>query len=451
MITHTWPRASSTRCEHENTFQINPSSQRKTFTLYVTYGYVKGRSKSRRFLSRVLRDQYLSPIPSLPYRFTRREFAFVYFDSGGMHRPVAFRSKKDLDSFVRRKTPLHSYYSTAYYSNPEAPMAEKEWLGADLVFDLDADHIPGSEELNYVEQLKRVKEKCRLLIHDFLINDFDFKKEDMSLYFSGHRGYHIHVRDDEILDLSSQARREIVDYITGTGLDLGVILPRENIKVGEFQDKDITKTAPKLPPKNEGGWRKKTRKLTEELLKRWSLMEKKEVIEEIKEKHGIGTKTATGLYENLYEKGKWKNILKKGVLDIFSEDKRMVNVRSFEKIIKGILSEENVEAIGSQIIGATDEPVTGDTKRLIRLPYSIHGGSFLIVKDIKIDDLNNFEPLDECIPDILSDKAYTIEFDELPEIDEVKIKDRWFKIEKHMEVPEYAAPFLISKFGAKLL
>ncbi len=368
-----------------------------------------------------------------------------------MHRPVAFTSKAELSRFLKEKIPLHSYYSTAYYSNPEAPMAEKEWLGADLVFDLDADHIPGSEELNYVQQLEKVKEKLLLLINDFLMEDFGFEKDSLDVYFSGHRGYHVHIREKEILDMSGQARREIVDYITGVGLDLDIILPQEEIKVGEFKDRDIMKETPKLPPEEEGGWKRKTRRLIEDLLKRWKKMNKEDVIDEIEEKHRIGEKTATRLYEELYEKGKWERIINEGVLDVFSEDKRMANVSSFKKIISGVLKEENVREIGSQIIGATDEPVTGDTKRLIRLPHSIHGGSFLTVKDLELDDIKEFEPLDDAIPDVLGEKKYEIEFDDLPELEEIKIGNEWVDIEDKMKVPEFAAPFLISKLGAKLL
>lgn len=407
--------------------------------------------KSRRFLSRVLRDHYSTKIPSLPYRFTKREFAFIYFDSEGMHRPVAFTSRSELTKFLKEKTPLHSYYSTAYYSNPEAPMAKKEWLGADLVFDLDADHIPGSEGLNYIQQLEKVKEKLLLLINDFLLDDFGFERDCMEVYFSGHRGYHVHIRDKSILKLPGQARREIVDYITGVGLDLDIILPQEEIKVGEFKDKDITKETPKLPPEEEGGWKRKTRRLIRNLLNRWNEMNKKDVIEEIKEKHRIGRKTATRLYEELYEKDKWKRIINDDILDVFSEDKRMANVSSFKKIIKGVLKEENIQEIGSQIIGATDEPVTGDTKRLIRLPHSIHGGSFLTVKDIEIDNIDAFEPLDDPIPDVLGERTYEVVFDELPEIGEIEIGGQWFDIEEKMEVPEFAVPFLISKLGARLL
>jgi len=412
---------------------------------------VQRSDKTRRFLSRVLRDYYSTVDLDLPYRFTMREFAFVYFNSEGMHRPVAFQSKTEAREFLREKTPLHSYYSTAYYSNPQAPMAEKDWLGADLVFDLDADHIPGSEELNYFEQLQKVKEKCRLLINDFLIEDFGIEESDMELFFSGNRGYHVHVRKSEVLDLSKQARREIVDYITGIGLDLEVILPYETIKIGQYKDIDNVKKVPRLPDEDEGGWRKKTRKLTFELLKRWNKMEKKEVIEEMEEKHGIGIKTATGLYKDLFEEGKWKNIVEEGILDVFSEDRRMVNAATFEKIIKGILKEENVQEIGSKIIGSTDEPVTGDTKRLIRLPSSIHGSSFLVVHEIDLDSLEEFDPLDDAVPTFLTDKEYDIILEDLSDLESVSVKNKEFEVQKKMTIPEFAVPFFVLKLGAKLL
>jgi len=380
-----------------------------------------------------------------------REFAFVYFNSEGMHRPVAFRSKAEVKDFLKKKTPLHSYYSTAYYSNPKAPMADKEWLGADLVFDLDADHIPGSEELNYFDQLKKVKEKCRLLIDDFLVDDFGIEQKDMELFFSGNRGYHVHVRKNEIFGLSNQARREIVDYITGVGLDLDVILPYENIKIGEYKDIDNVKKVHRLPNEDEGGWRKKTRRLTSELLRRWNEMEKKKVVKEMKEKHGIGVKTATGLYQDLFEEGKWKKIIDEGVLDVFSEEKRMVNASTFKKIIEGILKEENVQEIGSKIIGSTDEPVTGDTKRLIRLPSSIHGSSFLIVQKIDFDLLEEFDPLSDAVPDFLTDKEYEIRFERLPEIENVKVRNEEFDLQEKMSIPEFAVPFFVLKLGAKLL
>lgn len=42
--------------------------------------------------------------------------------------------------------------------------------------------------------------------------------------------------------------------------------------------------------------------------------------------------------------------------------------------------------------GETDEPVTADVKRLIRLPGSLHGKTGLRVVTLKADDLKDFDP-----------------------------------------------------------
>ena len=367
-----------------------------------------------------------------------------------MHRPVAFSSRNKLVNFLKENIPIHVYYSTAYYSNPQAPMKDKEWLGADLVFDLDADHLPEGEGLSYPEQLKLVKKKTLLLIEDFLLDDFGFEEDELTINFSGHRGYHIHVRNKDILKMSSHARREIVDYITGVGLDVNVILPTETFEVDQFMDFKKRATSPKLPPKEEGGWRKRTRILTNKLLDRWDKMEENEIIKEMTEKHGVGKKTAEGLYEHLYKKGKWKRVIEDGILDVFPE-KGKVNVKSFEEIIRGVIKEENIQEIGSEIIGTTDEPVTGDIKRLIRLPTSIHGGSFLEVKRLSLKSINDFDPLDDAILDCLGDKEIDIRFEKLPDLDEIKIGNKYFNLNKEISVPEYAVPFLISKFNAKII
>jgi DNA primase small subunit len=47
--------------------------------------------------------------------------------------------------------------------------------------------------------------------------------------------------------------------------------------------------------------------------------------------------------------------------------------------------------------GETDEPVTADTKRLIRLPGSLHGKSGLKVVTLRRDDLDAFDPLRDAV------------------------------------------------------
>lgn len=42
----------------------------------------------------------------------------------------------------------------------------------------------------------------------------DFGVKDVEVYFSGSRGYHVHVLDEEFITLESPERREIIDYLT---------------------------------------------------------------------------------------------------------------------------------------------------------------------------------------------------------------------------------------------
>src|SRR5581483_9174281 len=88
------------------------------------------------------------------------------------------------------------------------------WLGADLIFDLDADHLPNADKLSYEEQLAEVHKQARKLLHEFLLGDFGFDPEHVRVVFSGGRGYHFHVTDPRVLTLDSAARREIVDYLS---------------------------------------------------------------------------------------------------------------------------------------------------------------------------------------------------------------------------------------------
>ncbi|GAI92499.1 unnamed protein product, partial [marine sediment metagenome] len=99
--------------------------------------------KSLEFLKNRFQEYYKKNTLELPDRFGRREFAFVLFGGKGMIRHVSFDKKKKLLSFLGERAPQHVYYSSAYYQIPDAPtMQEKNWMGAELIFDLDSDHLP---------------------------------------------------------------------------------------------------------------------------------------------------------------------------------------------------------------------------------------------------------------------------------------------------------------------
>ena len=78
---------------------------------------------------------------NLPPDFQAREFAFLAFAERFMTRHKAIRSREELFNIIGVLVPSDIYYSTAYYSRPAEEMERKGWLGSDVVFDVDADHI----------------------------------------------------------------------------------------------------------------------------------------------------------------------------------------------------------------------------------------------------------------------------------------------------------------------
>ena len=192
-----------------------------------------------------------------PKEITKREFGFLLFKEKIMVRHKSFLNINNLREFIKTIVPSDVYYSSAYYLKPEEEMKNKGWLGADLIFDIDADHIDtlckkehdkwickncgyigkGASPENCLKCgenkiqsetwicqkcLDKAKEEALKLI-DFLTEDFGFKKDNIKVYFTGHRGYHIHVDSKEALELTSEERKEITDYVMGIGIDLNLL------------------------------------------------------------------------------------------------------------------------------------------------------------------------------------------------------------------------------------
>lgn len=151
-----------------------------------------------------------------------------------MRRHISFSDQDDLRHYLMTEVPAHSYYSTAYYRRPSAPvMEDKGWMGAELIFDLDADHLANAESMTYDEMLVQIRNEMISLVDDYLMGDLGFSEDQIHICFSGGRGYHAHVRTDEIYTLGTNERRELVDYITCTGLDLEWAFPVRPDPIGQ--------------------------------------------------------------------------------------------------------------------------------------------------------------------------------------------------------------------------
>jgi DNA primase small subunit len=385
------------------------------------------------FLKKKFREYYKNSDISLPDRFSRREYAFMFFEEKGMLRHLSFKKKQDFLRFVLEKIPAHIYYSSAYYKYPdENSMDRKEWMGAELIFDLDADHIPGSEKLSYEDALEKVKKEFIKLVEDFLLNDFGFDKDELYLYFSGARGYHCHVISPRVLKLDSSERREIVDYIMGNDLKENIIFKEhvvEKISYGKKYQKRVKRL--EIPKADEMGWRGRISRTLLGILNEVKNLDKEEAIEKLKS-YGITYKLAEKIIETLSDER--INRIKEGMIDQSSALRRLFLKNALRKIAVSLSA------------GEADEPVTCDIKRLIRLPYSLHGKTGLKVTSIGIDELKDFDPLRDAV--VFGDNPVKVKMIQPLKI---KIKDETYNLKVGEDyVPEHLAVFLIGRGFAEI-
>ncbi|MEM2105708.1 MAG: DNA primase small subunit PriS [Candidatus Bathyarchaeia archaeon] len=322
----------------------------------------------------------------------QREFGFLSFE-GQMLRHKSFQSAEELTRFLRDFAPKDAYFSCAYYENPEADMEMKGWLGADLIFDIDADHIPtpcdkihdewkcgncnftgkgftpekcpicGSEKFDVntwpcEECLNSAKTETIKLL-EMLEQDFGFSEGEIHTFFSGHRGYHVHVESDAVRTLDAMERKEIVDYVCALGLNVEGIIPAE-----VFSRKFM----------HNFGWPKRL---------------------------------AMGI-EDFIANAKEKNFLDIGL------EKRFISaiMRNRDLILKNLRMKwtlGHVKGIGPQtwakVIGhvvklksaSVDTVVTTDTHRLIRLADTLNGKTGFKKVKFPVSSIDNFDPFKTAV------------------------------------------------------
>ncbi len=343
---------------------------------------------TKSFLQQKFLEYYSKCKIFIPRNFKQREWAFVSIENLPnfvMNRHISFSSEIELRGYIIKNPPLHAYFSSAYYEIPDAnKMDEKGWIKADLIFDIDADHIPKGD-------LEKAKKQA-IRLYDILEEDFGCR--DMQIVFSGGRGYHIHVYDDDFLKLSSQERREIVDYLQLKTLNFNKTLPKtpQYLRISDCIAKSIENLVKKGKAEKFFRIRKKTVEKLVEILSR----KRGEIYE--------------GDFSSLP-----KNVIKK-LPNLFSK------CVEFRRIY-------------------IDPPVTSDVKRLIRLPNSIHGKSSLKVTLINRDDIESFDPQRDAIA--FGDESVRVRV--LKKV-KFKLNDSEFRIERgYHNLPEFAAIYLICK------
>jgi DNA primase small subunit len=234
------------------------------------------------------------------------------------------------------------------------------------------------------------------------------------------------------MGLGSPERREIVDFITGSGLNIDAIFPYNRVATSQVATGNGVRTNIAkdrlIPPADSGGWK---------LMMRNSLMD---VVNDLcdgdvkvfrKEYPSIkGSQTAT-LYKAQEELRKTRGLL-------FEKNTMAMLSQSTQNLLVKVMKED----MAPRLSGEVDEPVTADIKRLIRLPGSIHGKSGLRVTPITRAELTDFDPLQMAVPDEYSDDEVKITMRKDMSLD---MKGQHFELSGETTAPEYAAIFLIGR------
>lgn len=320
------------------------------------------------FVKQRFAEYYKKTVLVAPSSSEQREWGFVLFSPGypeiHMRRHIGFSGRDELFEYIKNLVPAHAYYSVAYYERPDAPtMKEKGWLGADLIFDLDADHIMRGP---YDQMLARVKEEAQKLLA-MLTEELGIDPKTIDVVFSGGRGYHIHVKDIALRSWGSAERREMIDYVCGIGIDPPAMLA-------------------KTPPAHRG-WQTRYRTTLIGYLTWLGTLPHKEALAHLSAVPQIGRVTA----EELLEK-------REVIVAELTHTPAAELLRKFRGLSPIVTADEGeFKKRLLQTAALADEPVTTDTKRLIRMPTSLHGGSGMRVQQVEIRNLAAFDPLTDAV------------------------------------------------------
>jgi DNA primase small subunit len=208
------------------------------------------------------------------------------------------------------------------------------------------------------ECLGKAKEETIKIIETFLIPDMGLARSDIMIVFSGHRGYHIHSFTSELHPLGSQERREIVDYLAGTGLAL---------RHHGFSDDSYG--LPQGPDPRVPGWE---RKIAQGLL---ALFEDPQQLKRIP---GLRANQARLLQKNAPQIHQ----------NLAATPARYITPKGIGQKTWRVVTQHVIETLGAIV----DEPVTTDIHRLIRLPGSLNGKTGFLVKRLDAGALEDFDP-----------------------------------------------------------
>ena len=320
--------------------------------------------RTRRFLERLTREYYEKHEPSAPPDFMLREFAAQTWTGRSYIRHLSFHSVTEIKKFLVEKAPRHFYYSSARYDQPGIDdMDAKGWRSADLVFDIDADHLPEcsgmvievdtpvGEKASFIDEkcIKFAALRC-IVLWDILVEELGIEEKRLAIEFSGHRGFHVtaYLQDtDELARAGPDVRRELVNYIKAIGLSEDVLEPWRTLSLRRG------KPSPLPPSIGLAGARGRLARIMYRLAE------------------------AAGHHD----------------LARLLTSREPISYEEYQQLFA------DLEAKARELLGVEiDEQVTVDTRRLIRAPRSINGKTGLPVIPLELEKVYEFSISEQVSP-----------------------------------------------------
>jgi len=399
------------------------------------------------FLTRRFQSYYEKNTVSGPPGVSFREFGTGDFGKKIARRHLSFANSEQFNSFLRHQVPFFVSYSSAYYRFPaNRPMDAKEWLHSDIVYEFDSDDLKtdckqehdswqckscGTGGAGFVsacancgssaiavsqwvcpECLRAAKKELLRLLF-VLEHDFGFHS-DFAFNFSGSKGFHIHLRGEEVQNLSPKARIELLDFITGTNLDFESI---------GFVSK--TGSLASVPLAQARGWNKKILLGVRDL-----------ILQSDAEALSVAGSVSTGMAQKVFaEREHVLESLSRGTFPLTLGKKS----NGFWRSILDFVSDQNRLAV--------DRQTSLDKFKIIRVPNTIHGETGLLARSFAREALESFDPLNESV--VFSDKPVSVLVKKSPKF---FLSNQWFGPFESVEtdLPEYAALFLLARGAATL-
>lgn len=150
--------------------------------------------------------------------FRRREFGF---DLGDVFvRNLSFDTPRKLVNYMSRQGVFQAYVGAVYTHPPskQQTIQKLQWESRELVFDIDLDeydlvrHCNCKGEKTFCDECWTLARDAMLFLDSTLREDFGFK--DLVWIFSGRRGVHCWVCDEIAETLDQIQRSSIINYLT---------------------------------------------------------------------------------------------------------------------------------------------------------------------------------------------------------------------------------------------